>query len=432
MCIRCSGIHRNLGVHISFVRSVSLDEWQTKHVKNSERWGRQCAVRGLRRACSRLSLLFSPPCLLLPVVRWGNRRANEYWEATVPEDYYIPDENDSVATVERCAPLVRSSNLQLQIQQPMAPPACPPPPHRWIRDKYEKRRFAARAQPAFVDDDYDLNRPLLQLLGPPGAAGAPAPAAAAAEDKPKKLKKAPSSSSAAALSAKPTLAAPSAGTAAASAAAAAASLDLLGFDSFPSPVSTPRPPAAAAPAPAAKPAASAGGTDGLLAAFDSFGVSPAPAPAPAAVAVAAASDFDAFGPSPSAAGPRAPAAAPPPASAAASILSLYGPGHAAGSATGMGAIDSLYPPQAQQQAAFLQQQQQQAAFLQQQQQAAYLQQQQAAAMARMAGGGASGTPFAGFPAAPHFAHAAPPPVAAPPAPAETKLGGDAFAEFGKL
>ena len=128
MCIRCSGIHRNLGVHISFVRSVSLDEWQTKHVKNSERWGRQCAVSGLRRACSRLSLLFSPPCLLLPVVRWGNRRANEYWEATVPEDYYIPDENDSVATVERCAPLVRSSNLQLQLQQPMAPPACPPPP----------------------------------------------------------------------------------------------------------------------------------------------------------------------------------------------------------------------------------------------------------------------------------------------------------------
>ena len=69
MCIRCSGIHRNLGVHISFVRSVSLDEWKASQVEN--------------------------------MVRWGNRRANEYWEAGVPEDYYIPDENDPVQQVER-------------------------------------------------------------------------------------------------------------------------------------------------------------------------------------------------------------------------------------------------------------------------------------------------------------------------------------------
>jgi hypothetical protein len=32
MCLDCSGRHRALGVHISFVRSVSMDSWSEKQV----------------------------------------------------------------------------------------------------------------------------------------------------------------------------------------------------------------------------------------------------------------------------------------------------------------------------------------------------------------------------------------------------------------
>jgi len=32
VCIRCAGIHRNLGVHISKVKSVNLDSWTPQQV----------------------------------------------------------------------------------------------------------------------------------------------------------------------------------------------------------------------------------------------------------------------------------------------------------------------------------------------------------------------------------------------------------------
>ena len=58
VCIECSGIHRNLGSHISRVRSLDLDEWPPGHV---------AVMTGL-----------------------GNYIANSIWEARIPPGYRKP------------------------------------------------------------------------------------------------------------------------------------------------------------------------------------------------------------------------------------------------------------------------------------------------------------------------------------------------------
>lgn len=49
VCIRCSGIHRSMGTHISRVKSVDLDSWTDEQLQS--------------------------------MLNWGNARANKYWEA---------------------------------------------------------------------------------------------------------------------------------------------------------------------------------------------------------------------------------------------------------------------------------------------------------------------------------------------------------------
>ncbi|KAI8333087.1 hypothetical protein BC941DRAFT_120178 [Chlamydoabsidia padenii] len=77
VCIRCSGIHRSMGTHISKVKSVDLDSWIPSQIESME--------------------------------KWGNERANMYWEANLKDNK--PNE----------------SNMDM-----------------WIRSKYELKRWAMK------------------------------------------------------------------------------------------------------------------------------------------------------------------------------------------------------------------------------------------------------------------------------------------------
>ncbi|OCK80912.1 ArfGap-domain-containing protein [Lepidopterella palustris CBS 459.81] len=60
ICIRCSGIHRGMGTHISRVKSVDLDSWTDEQLQS--------------------------------MLRWGNARANKYWEAKLAPGH-VPSES---------------------------------------------------------------------------------------------------------------------------------------------------------------------------------------------------------------------------------------------------------------------------------------------------------------------------------------------------
>lgn len=50
ICIRCAGIHRSLGTHISKVKSVDLDTWKEEHLQRLVQLGNNCEANKLYEA----------------------------------------------------------------------------------------------------------------------------------------------------------------------------------------------------------------------------------------------------------------------------------------------------------------------------------------------------------------------------------------------
>ncbi|KAG5470559.1 hypothetical protein LSCM1_01803 [Leishmania martiniquensis] len=89
ICIRCSGLHRQLGVHISKVKSCTMDLWEPEQI----------------------AFMSS----------MGNQRAKRAFEATIPASYVKPAEREASANVMKW---IRLKYVQRRYYRPLPPPTA--------------------------------------------------------------------------------------------------------------------------------------------------------------------------------------------------------------------------------------------------------------------------------------------------------------------
>ncbi|KAG6826223.1 hypothetical protein H0H92_000663 [Tricholoma furcatifolium] len=163
LCIRCSGIHRGMGTHISKVKSVDLDTWTPEQME-----------------------------------KWGNRLANLYWEAHLKPGH-IPPEHKMESFIRS---KYESKRWALEGPPPSNPAdlentplarASAPQPQQQVQQQPQQSRNAAASligNPASTTRQPQTHRLLSATYGqganPPQAttATAPSPAPATAPAQP--------------------------------------------------------------------------------------------------------------------------------------------------------------------------------------------------------------------------------------------------------
>ncbi|GLV36214.1 uncharacterized protein CBL_08706 [Carabus blaptoides fortunei] len=131
LCIRCAGIHRNLGVHISKVKSVNLDTWTPEQVVSLQ--------------------------------QMGNSRARAVYEANLPDNFRRPQSDSSLES--------------------------------FVRAKYEHKKYIARewVPPVIpkVDWEKEIDEEIERQKRKKKAASAASSAASAIDKKPIKIAEVP-------------------------------------------------------------------------------------------------------------------------------------------------------------------------------------------------------------------------------------------------
>ncbi|GMI80325.1 hypothetical protein like AT3G07940 [Hibiscus trionum] len=108
ICIKCSGVHRSLGVHISKVLSVKLDEWTDDQVDSLENLG-------------------------------GNNLANKKYEALLPDNITKPKPDSSI---EERADFIKRKYEMLQFFDGNEQVIPPHPPHQHSSSSSSQSSFS--------------------------------------------------------------------------------------------------------------------------------------------------------------------------------------------------------------------------------------------------------------------------------------------------
>ncbi|KAK4324926.1 hypothetical protein Pmani_004462 [Petrolisthes manimaculis] len=118
LCIRCAGIHRNLGVHISRVKSVNLDSWTPQQV-----------------AC---------------IQQMGNSRARAVYEANIPDSFRRPQMDSALEQFVKAKYEAKKYIAREWVQPPMPNPTWDLELEKQLRKKKREKTSGTVELPAPV------------------------------------------------------------------------------------------------------------------------------------------------------------------------------------------------------------------------------------------------------------------------------------------